>query len=196
MLRNNLAKLMIDRGISATQLFTDTGIARSTISKISNNNTDKISSQTIDKLCNYLEVSPTEFFDFWPYEVKVKSGFINFDSIKDLQKTWKKHGVKPEPCFLLIEASRGRNITKSIEYQFVINDEYLPGFPYEEYDKDPFPGMYLDEVELIKSDFKLTEIPVQFRNDLVEQVKDALLKNLGVSDFSRKIGTLETILFQ
>ncbi|HFR3365514.1 TPA: XRE family transcriptional regulator, partial [Streptococcus suis] len=28
MLRNNLAKLMIDRGISATQLFNDTGIAR------------------------------------------------------------------------------------------------------------------------------------------------------------------------
>ena len=28
MFRNNLAKLMIDRGISATQLFNDTGIAR------------------------------------------------------------------------------------------------------------------------------------------------------------------------
>ena len=74
MLRNNLAKLMIDRGISATQLFNDTGIARSTISKISNNNTDKINLQTIDKICNYLEVSPSEFFDFWPYDVKVQCG--------------------------------------------------------------------------------------------------------------------------
>ncbi|HEM4762899.1 TPA: helix-turn-helix transcriptional regulator, partial [Streptococcus suis] len=71
MLRNNLAKLMIDRGVTATQLFNDTGIARSTISKISNNNTDKISLQTIDKICNYLEVSPSEFFDFWAYDVKI-----------------------------------------------------------------------------------------------------------------------------
>lgn len=187
---------MIDRGISATQLFTDTGIARSTISKISNNNTDKISSQTIDKLCNYLEVSPTEFFDFWPYEVKVKSGFINFDSIKDAHKTWKKNGVKPEPCFLLIEISRGKNITKFIEYQFVIKDEYLPGFPYDEYDKDTFPTTFLDEIKLIRCDFNLSDIPVQFRNDLIEQVNSTLLDSIGENVFSRKIGTLETILFQ
>lgn len=196
MLRNNLAKLMIDRGISATQLFTDTGIARSTISKISNNNTDKISSQTIDKLCNYLEVSPTEFFDFWPYEVKVKSGFINFDSLKDVQKTWKKNGVKPEPCFLLIEISRGKNITNFIEYLFVINDEYLPGFPYHEYDKETLPTAFLDEVELIRSDFNLSDMPVQFRNDLVDQVEDSLFKNFGINCFSKNNGTLETILFQ
>ena len=195
MLRNNLAKLMIDRGISATQLFMDTGIARSTISKISNNNTDKISSQTIDKLCNYLEVSPAEFFDFWPYEVKVKCGFINFDNLKAVVKHWKTNGVNPEPCFLLIEISRGKNIIKIIEYLFVINDEYLPGFPYDEYDKDTLPTAFLDEVELIRSDFNLTDMPVQFRNDLIEQVKNTLFKSFGVSIFSNNNGTLETILF-
>ncbi|MGC4375208.1 helix-turn-helix domain-containing protein, partial [Streptococcus suis] len=89
MLRNNLAKLMIDRGVTATQLFNDTGIARSTISKISNNNTDKISLQTIDKICNYLEVSPSEFFDFWAYDVKIQCGFDNFDTLSEVKEHWK-----------------------------------------------------------------------------------------------------------
>ena len=88
MLRNNLAKLMIDRGISATQLFNDTGIARSTISKISNNKTDKFSLQTIDKICNYLEVSPSDFFDFWDYDVQLKTGFTNFDSVQEVKEHW------------------------------------------------------------------------------------------------------------
>lgn len=195
MIRNNLAKLMIDRGISATQLFTDTGIARSTISKISNNNTDKISLQTIDKLCNYLEISPMDFFDFWPYEVKIQCGFINFDSLKDVSEHWSSNGIQPEPCFLLIEFSRGKNITKFIEYSLVFNDEYLSGFPYDEYEKDSHPTAYLDDIKLIKSDFNLTDMPVQFKTDLLEQVNESLLNSFGVNNFSRNNGTLDTILF-
>ena len=90
MLRNNLAKLMIDRGITATQLFNDTGIARSTISKISNNNTDKISLSTIDKICNYLHVTPADFFDFIPFEFDVKVLFEKFDSYEELEEYFKK----------------------------------------------------------------------------------------------------------
>ena len=71
MIKNNLAKLMFDRGITATQLFKDTGIARSTISKITNNNTDKISLKIIDQLCNYLRVTPAEFFDLTKLKYKL-----------------------------------------------------------------------------------------------------------------------------
>jgi len=75
---------MIDRGITATQLFNDTGIARSTISKISNNKTDKINISTVDKLCNYLMVSPADFFDYIPFEISMKAGFDNYDSLSEL----------------------------------------------------------------------------------------------------------------
>ncbi len=32
--------------------------------KVNQSHTDKISLQTIDKICNYLEVAPEDFFDF------------------------------------------------------------------------------------------------------------------------------------
>ena len=117
MLRNNLAKLMIDRGITATQLFNDTGIARSTISKISNNKTDKINISTVDKLCNYLMVSPADFFDYIPFEISMKAGFDNYDSLSELaeEMQFAFEGWE-EPVFLIINIFHlGKKLT--IEYQ-------------------------------------------------------------------------------
>lgn len=186
MLRNNLAKLMIDRGISATQLFNDTGIARSTISKISNNNTDKISLQTIDKICNYLEVSPSEFFDFWPYDVKVQCGFINFDSLAEVKEKWKTIPDFKEPAFLLIEFTRGKNIKKILEYRFNYVEEYEPGIP--------FNNGYLDSIVLDNSPSETSifdNMPVQFQNELVEEVKEKLSETFEVLPFSPTIKNLD-----
>ena len=117
MLRNNLAKLMIDRGITATQLFNDTGIARSTISKISNNKTDKINISTVDKLCNYLMVSPADFFDYIPFEISMKAGFDNYDSLSELEEEMQfAFEGWEEPVFLIITIFHlGKKLT--IEYQ-------------------------------------------------------------------------------
>lgn len=117
MLRNNLAKLMIDRGITATQLFNDTGIARSTISKVSNNKTDKINISTVDKLCNYLMVSPADFFDYIPFEISMKAGFDNYDSLSDLKEEMQfAFEGWEEPIFLIINIFHlGKKLT--IEYQ-------------------------------------------------------------------------------
>lgn len=186
MIRNNLAKLMIDRGISATQLFNDTGIARSTISKISNNNTDKISLQTIDKICNYLEVGPNEFFDFWAYDVKIQCGFVNFDSLNEVKEEWKPLPDIKEPAFLLIEFTRGKNIKKILEYKFNYMEEYEPG--------NPFHNGFFDNIILESSSSELKifdNMPVQFQNDLIEDIKDKLCKTFDFLPFSQKIENLD-----
>lgn len=189
MIRNNLAKLMIDRGISATQLFNDTGIARSTISKISNNNTDKISLQTIDKICNYLEVNPSEFFDFWAYDVRIKCGFNNFENLSEVKEYWKTVIEYSEPCFLLIEFSRGKNIKKLLEYKFNYKYEYIQGMPDD--------TGYLDNVELDTSVSETSifdTMPIQFQNELVEQVKELLCKTFDVWEFSPTIKHLDVLI--
>lgn len=190
MLRNNLAKLMIDRGISATQLFNDTGIARSTISKISNNHTDKISLQTIDTICNYLEVAPDEFFDFWPYDVKIQCGFNNFDSLEDVKKDWAGVSEYSEPSFLLIEFTRGKNTKKLLEYRFNYRWQYTPGIPIE------LDTGYLDKIILDTSTSE-TDIfdymPIQFQNELIEEVKDKLSQTFDVVPFSETIASFDLL---
>lgn len=76
MIRNNLAKLMIDRNMKATELSETTGIARSTISKISNNISTKIDFNTLNDICIALEIEPEDFFAFIPinYNFKITIG--------------------------------------------------------------------------------------------------------------------------
>lgn len=70
MIRNNLAKLLVERGIKAVKASNDTGIAQSTLSKISNNDTEKIDYSTINTLCKYLKITPCEFFEYSPIDVE------------------------------------------------------------------------------------------------------------------------------
>lgn len=78
MLRNNLSSIMAAKKIIATKVAKDTGIARSTISKISNNSTEKIEYSTINTLCRYLGVTPSDFFHYVPIDFE-----FNFDLSQD-----------------------------------------------------------------------------------------------------------------
>ncbi len=66
MLANRLGVLIAERQLSIKQISEDTGISRNTISNITNNIKANISTEIIDKLCNYLAVTPSEFFCIYP----------------------------------------------------------------------------------------------------------------------------------
>jgi hypothetical protein len=187
MLRNNLAKLMIDRGITATQLFNDTGIARSTISKISNNKTDKINISTVDKLCNYLMVSPADFFDYIPFEISMKAGFDNYDSLSELaeEMQFAFEGWE-EPVFLIINIFHlGKKLT--IEYQgscFVNTQNFFKCSNIQ--------------FKISKDNDGVSDIifnwPIQFQNDFAEIVREYIQSTFDIEPSSLEetihLGTL------
>lgn len=70
MLANRLNVLLAERQLSIKQVVDDTGISRSSISNIVNNPNANISTETIDTLCNYLEIEPNDFFVYSPYSIK------------------------------------------------------------------------------------------------------------------------------
>lgn len=192
MIRNNLAKLMIDRNISATQLYNDTGIARSTISKISNNNTDKISLKTVDKICNYLEVSHDDFFEMWPYEVVVKSGFENFDSVEEARNSYVV-ATQTVPAFLLIELSRGKNVKHLIEYNVEYAEDYDPGYPFDDGYMPFIKNISLSENS--SNSIIVEDMPIQFKNDLIKEVENNLIETFNVGPHQKIILELEKFIF-
>ncbi|WP_203265749.1 helix-turn-helix domain-containing protein [Streptococcus uberis] len=172
MIRNNLAKLMIDRGISATQLFNDTGIARSTISKISNNNTDKISLKTIDTICNYLGVSPADFFDFLEYEIKINCGFEKYESLNEVLDQYRDRDDIKEEAWLSISFYRNNSIKFNFDFNFDFIREYELGVP------DEFAlSTYLNDMkynEANPSSDLFDEIPIQFKKEILDEAKQKL----------------------
>lgn len=67
MIRNRFSILMAERELTAAKVSAETGISRSTLSTLVNNSGDGVQFKTLDKLCNYLEISPSDFFDYSPF---------------------------------------------------------------------------------------------------------------------------------
>lgn len=73
MIINNLSKIMKLKGYTATRIYAETNISRSTLSGLSKNSTKMIQIDTLNSLCNFLEITPSEFFSYTPLEFKVKT---------------------------------------------------------------------------------------------------------------------------
>lgn len=71
MLANRLNTLLAERQLTIKQVVDETGISRSSISNIVNNPSANISTEVIDTLCRYLEISPTDFFIYAPYDIRI-----------------------------------------------------------------------------------------------------------------------------
>ena len=69
MIKTNLAVLMAERGLKISDIYEATGISKTTLMAISDNTGKGIQYETMDRLCNYLGVTPNEFFVYFPYSV-------------------------------------------------------------------------------------------------------------------------------
>ncbi|WP_164508322.1 helix-turn-helix domain-containing protein [Companilactobacillus kedongensis] len=89
MLANKLNVLLAERQLTIKEVVEDTGLSRNSISNISNNVKANISTETIDILCNYLGISPNEFFDYAPLMLNLafsKNEYDCFIEVKTKQK--------------------------------------------------------------------------------------------------------------
>lgn len=68
MLRVNLNMLLAERNLTASRLSKETGISKTTLTSLVNNTGKGIQYDTIDTICNFLGVTPNEFFDYVPID--------------------------------------------------------------------------------------------------------------------------------
>lgn len=72
LIRNRLKELMIERGLKASRLAHDIpNLSRNTINTTANNNGKMLQLETINSLCEYLEVTPQDFFEYLPFDVEI-----------------------------------------------------------------------------------------------------------------------------
>lgn len=68
MIRNNLALIMTEQKRHVSELANQTKISRNSISAIMQNESKMIQLATINKLCQALHTSPTDFFEYVPFD--------------------------------------------------------------------------------------------------------------------------------
>ncbi|WP_289141557.1 helix-turn-helix transcriptional regulator [uncultured Brevibacillus sp.] len=72
MIKCNLAVILAERGIKITDLANVTGISRTTLTALYYNQGKGIQFDTLDKLCNFLDVAPGQLLLHIQYNVDVK----------------------------------------------------------------------------------------------------------------------------
>ncbi|GEA99352.1 helix-turn-helix domain-containing protein [Levilactobacillus brevis] len=177
MIRNNLALLMTQKRRRVNELANDTGISRNTITSTAQNKGKMIQLSTINKLCQSLEVDPTAFFEYVPFDFDYT--FDEGDLVPDPDYD---HG-KPETyeASLFINVSENNNRIDSIELQGYTEFE-------GQYDGDTIMiGTDLhpsDTIQLKKLNSYLGKMSVSFisdiKKDIEEVVESALNENSNV----------------
>lgn len=71
MIRCNLNLLLAERGLRIAKVVKDTKVTRPTLTAIVQNSGKGIQFDTLNTLCNYLNITPCEFFSYIPYEFEV-----------------------------------------------------------------------------------------------------------------------------
>ncbi|TWV80942.1 helix-turn-helix transcriptional regulator [Moraxella sp. VT-16-12] len=66
MIKSNLPVLLAQRRLKVADLIRMTGISKSTVHKIYNDQTTRIDFETIDKICEALDVQVGEIFEYVP----------------------------------------------------------------------------------------------------------------------------------
>ncbi len=90
MIRNRLSELFSERGLKTSRVAKDVSIARSSLTSMVQNDSEMIRIDAIDKLCNYLNISPNEFFEYIPVDIDLSfedpSFIFTIDKEKELKE--------------------------------------------------------------------------------------------------------------
>ena len=169
MIKTNLAVLMAERGLKISDIYEATGISKTTLMAISDNTGKGIQYETMDRLCNYLGVTPNEFFVYFPYSVTFTPS-VKYDEFDN--------GFYIN-CLLKKESWEGsEEIQFSINKTDLINE--LLGYN-KNLDKYDF-SLYI-ECSSLKNLFK--KMPIQFKRSMEVEIIENIFNAINNTDISK-----------
>lgn len=172
MIANKLNVLLAERQLSIKDVVSGTGLSRNTISNLTNNNSSGgINLKTINKLCMFLNVTPADFFEYFPYEAEFSItrnapdnavGEITFDSKIEHNSTYISTTDPLE--FDSIESVLYKSRTEN-EHTITLGT-YMPAQPYDS--------------EIAEELFNIAPVLFQtsISNTMLDLVEDFTLNNL------------------
>lgn len=186
MIQSRLSVLMAERGLKISDLYEETGISKTTLMAIAENTGKGVQFDTVDKLCNFLGVTPCDFFDYSPYIVETqKSDFIE-GNLKGIEIKIKKQNY--EKYF-------------NLDIYVYSGDSYDIPFKKGEFDYYITLGLQSSDHYTDDEFYKfLSNMNISFRTDfinkLIQEVKSQLADLSLNKQSSELIGGYKKIQFQ
>lgn len=135
MIVSNLAVLLSERGLTAKKVSEDTGISRPTLTTLTQNRGNGIQYDTLNTLCNYLNVTPNDIVSYVPYEFEFEYEWIDSISLTEYNSC-------PEGLLLVILKYSDR-VKQQRECHILISIYCTSSAPYRSDDVDD-TDLYID----------------------------------------------------
>lgn len=165
MIKSRLGVLMAERSLKISDVYNETGISKTTLMAIADNTGKGVQYETVDRLCNYLGVTPCEFFEYSPYMIDLSTYFKHEGDMSNLTLRIKKQSYEKNFYFTLS----------------INSDPYY--FPIDKDDYKAIISINIEHADLYDNEefYKfLDDLTVSFRtdflNELVYKSKKIILK--------------------
>lgn len=185
MIRNRLAVLLAERGLKITRVAKDTGISRNTITTTAQNDSEMIRLETINTLCNYLGVTPSEFFDYEPidFDFSIYVNKLSFRYSDDFAGDNSGDGlieISNIDLDLIMDVKKHQQVKSfelkcslSSEKTFYLHENQPPIEVDIEFENDEEKKAYINEID--------RKISASFHQDIYMKMSDALVNELKKS---------------
>lgn len=186
MIQSRLSVLMAERGLKISDLYEETGISKTTLMAIAENSGKGVQFDTVDKLCNFLGVTPCEFFDYSPYIVETKKSDFSEGNLQGIEIGIRKQNY--EKYFNLdiyVESGNSHDIPfrrGEFDYYITLVLQYSDHYNDKEFYN------FLSNMNI--------SFRTDFINKLIKEVKLQLTDLVSNKQPSKVIGGNKTIQFQ
>lgn len=189
MIKNNFNELVAQRKLKITRISNDTGISRPTLNSLTRDDGKGIQYDTLNKLCNYFNVTPSEFFSYIPYDIS-----FNFEVMDEkgevINQVDKIEYTEKKRAFLFINVFDNKGIKKhTFELLYYVLTTFNTtidvnevGGVFEEV-KGNFSNVLLDweQFENVENEFIafLKQLEVQWQTKIIEDITYYLSNNIN-----------------
>lgn len=152
MLANRLKILLAERDLTIKNTVDITGISRNTLSNIVNNPYANVSTANVDKLCNFLEITPNQFYDY--------SGWrFNYELLTNVSSSKEESENKPLELRLKVSMISGKmrrvfELSYVLEYDMDYGDGGEHDAFVEVYQPDNDDELFIDVYKKMSPLFK------------------------------------------
>lgn len=188
MIKSNLKILLAENNIRISKISNDTGISRTTLTALSENHLKGIQLDTMNKLCKYLRISPSDLFAYAPVDITPKVSNIEVIGYNNDASDDKNAETMEIPCTLFLNFDTGME-------KFSVEFEAVGRYFVEGYDKLIFNFLPVDNGDtLLRAEKIINNLPKVLKNDVYQSVSEMIDKELRASSTGNNLIELAQLL--
>lgn len=189
MIKNNFNELVAQRKLKITRISNDTGISRPTLNSLTRDDGKGIQYDTLNKLCNYFNVTPSEFFSYIPYDISFNFEVMDekgevINQVDKIEYTEKKRallfinvfdnkGVKKHTFELLYYVLTTFNTTIDVNEVGGVFEEVKGNSSNVLLDREQFENVGNEFIAFLK------QLEVQWQTKIIEDIMYYLSNNIN-----------------